>query len=74
MAQRALLIGIKETLQGDKITLIEAGDPRDIRQRFKASEGEGFDQLEVFESSVGRSRKKRFKAEDAAKPAKGKKA
>ena len=56
MAQKALLIGVK----GGKSTLLDYGDPRDIRDKFKHSDGEGFDALEVFESSVGRSRKKSF--------------
>jgi hypothetical protein len=64
MAQIALYIGIKD----GKRQLIEEGDPRDIRHRFKHSDGEGFDALEVFESTVGRSRRRVF-VKDSAAPA-----
>lgn len=60
MAQKALLIGIKN----GKDTLIATGDPRDIRVRFKNSDGEGFDVLEVFESTVGRSRRRSYVAKE----------
>lgn len=57
MAQVALLIGVKS----GKRELIDQGDPREIRRKFKLSQdGEGFDEWEVFESTVGRSRRKRF--------------
>jgi hypothetical protein len=57
MAQLALLIGIKD----QAVTLIQSGDPREIRLKFKhAKDGEGFDEWQVFESTVGRSRRKRF--------------
>lgn len=65
MAQKALLIGIKD----GKDTLIASGDPRDLRARFKHSDGEGFDVLEVFESTVGRSRRRCYVAkEKSAQP------
>jgi hypothetical protein len=57
MAQVALYIGIKN----GKRQLIEEGDPRTIRSKFKLSDGDGFDVLEVFESAVGRSKRKTFK-------------
>lgn len=64
MAQVALLIGVKD----GKRELIGQGDPREIRRKFKHSQdGEGFDEWEVFESTVGRSRRKRF-VKDAPMP------
>jgi hypothetical protein len=57
MAQVALYIGTKN----GKRQLIEEGDPRTIRSKFKLSDGDGFDVLEVFESAVGRSKRKTFK-------------
>jgi hypothetical protein len=57
MAQVALYIGTKN----GKRQLIEEGDPRTIRSKFKLSDGDGFDVLEVFESAVGRSKCKTFK-------------
>lgn len=55
MAQIALLLGIKD----GKRTLLDQGDPRDIRVKFKTAEsGQGFESWEVLESSVGRTRKK----------------
>lgn len=65
MAQVALYIGIKDGVRH----LLEAGDPRDLRARFKNSDGEGFDALEVFESTVGRSRRRVFVKEIAPKAA-----
>jgi len=56
MSQVALYIGIKNGIR----QLIEEGDPRDIRHKFKHSDGEGFEALEVFESTVGRSRRRVF--------------
>lgn len=64
MSQVALYIGIKN---GQR-QLIEEGDPRDIRHKFKHSDGDGFDALEVFESTVGRSRRRVF-VKDAPAPA-----
>jgi hypothetical protein len=64
MAQKALLIGIKD----GKDTLVDSGDPRDIRARFKHSDGEGFDVLEVYESTVGRSRRRSYVAKDTDAP------
>jgi len=57
MAQVALYIGTKN----GKRQLIEEGDPRTIRSKFKLSDGDGFDVLEVFESAVGRSKRKTCK-------------
>jgi len=55
MAQIALLLGVKN---GNR-TIIDQGDPRVIRVKFKTAEsGEGFDAWEVIESTVGRTRKK----------------
>jgi hypothetical protein len=67
MAQVALYIGTKN----GKRQLIEEGDPRTIRSKFKLSDGDGFDVLEVFESAVGRSKRKTFKEgrESPAAPA-----
>jgi len=61
MAGYALLIGTK----GDKRELVLDGDPREIRKEFKASDGMGFDQLEVIETGNGRTRSRKF-----VKPAK----
>ena len=63
MSQVALYIGIKD----GKRQLIEDGDPRDIRHKFKHSDGDGFEALEVFESTVGRSRRRVF-VKDAPAP------
>ena len=66
MASYALLIGTK----GGKRELVADGDPRDIRREFKtAKDGKGFDQLEVVESGVGRTRRRTFKKQ-ASQPAK----
>jgi hypothetical protein len=67
MSQVALYIGTKN----GKRQLIEEGDPRTIRSKFKLSDGDGFDVLEVFESAVGRSKRKTFKEgrESPAAPA-----
>ena len=65
MAGYALLIGTK----GSKRELVADGDPRDIRSLFKTSKGDGFDLLEVIETSVGRSRKRKFAKKPAAKKA-----
>lgn len=55
MAQNALLLGVKD----GKRTIIDEGDPRDIRVKFKtATNGQGFEAWEVYESSMGRTRKK----------------
>jgi hypothetical protein len=55
MAQNALLLGVKD----GKRTIIDQGDPRDIRIKFKTStSGQGFEAWEVYESSTGRTRKK----------------
>ena len=65
--QAALLLGVKN----GKRTIIEQGDPREIRKLFKlADDGQGFDQWEVFESSAGRTRKKTWKESSSeSKPA-----
>jgi uncharacterized protein (UPF0128 family) len=57
MSQFAILLGTKN---GKRIMVAE-GDPREIRDRFKKSDGEGYELLEVLESSIGRSRHRRFK-------------
>lgn len=64
MAAYALLIGTKN----GKRTLIADGGPLEIRKRFKGSDGEGFELLEVLESTVGRTRRRGFKSKEAAKP------
>lgn len=56
MAAYALLIGIKD----GKKSLVLDGSPVEVRKLFKHSDGEGFEQLEVVESGVGRSRSKKF--------------
>jgi hypothetical protein len=58
MAAYALLIGTK----GGKRSLVLDGNPLEIRRLFKTSDGEGFETLEVIESTVGRTRKRQFKA------------
>lgn len=66
MAAYGLLIGTKD----GKRVLVEDGDPREIRSRFKHSDGEGFDKLEVIETSTGRVRQRQFaKAKKVAKKA-----
>lgn len=55
MAAYALLVGTK----GDNRSLIADGDPRVIRRRFKLGEfPEGFDRIEVVDTSQGRVRSK----------------
>lgn len=55
MAQTALLLGVKD----GKRSIIDQGDPRDVRVKFKtATSGQGFDSWEVYESSNGRTRQK----------------
>jgi hypothetical protein len=66
MAQYALLIGTKN----GKRSLLADGDPREIRTLFKQSDGEGYDTIEVMESSVGRSRRKSFTKKESDSPAK----
>lgn len=56
MAAYALLIGTKD----GKKSLVIDGSPVEVRKLFKHSDGEGFDQLEVIESGVGRSRSRKF--------------
>ena len=58
MAAYALLIGTK----GGKRSLILDGNPMEVRRLFKTSDGEGFESLEVIESTIGRTRKRQFKA------------
>jgi hypothetical protein len=64
MAAYALLIGTK----AGKRTLVAEGGPLEIRKKFKASDGEGFETLEVIESTVGRTRRRGYKSKEAAKP------
>lgn len=71
MSAYALLIGIKD----GKKSLVIDGSPVEVRKFFKHSDGEGFDQLDVVESGVGRSRSKKFiknksQAEDKKLPKK----
>lgn len=65
MAAYALLIGTKN----GKRTLLADGGPADVRKLFKqTSDGDGYEMLEVIESTVGRTRRKGF-PKAAAKPA-----
>jgi hypothetical protein len=64
MAAFALLIGTKN----GKRTLLADGGPLEVRRLFKDSNGEGQDLLEVIESTTGRTRRRGFKAKEAAKP------
>ena len=66
MAAYGLLIGTK----GEKRTLIADGDPRSMRDLFKASDGEGFDRLEVIDTRSGRTKRQSFKKRTAKKAAK----
>jgi hypothetical protein len=62
MAQVALFIGVKDGIR----SIIDQGDPREMRIKFKTSQdGLGYDQLEVFESTVGRSRRRSFVGKSA---------
>ena len=56
MANYALLIGTT----GEKRELLLSGNPREVRDFFKTSSGEGFDMLEVIEKNVGRTRYRAF--------------
>lgn len=57
MAAYALLIGTKN----GKRTLITDGPPAEVRRLFKTStDGEGYESLEVIESTVGRTRRRGF--------------
>jgi hypothetical protein len=64
MAAYALLIGTK----AGKRVLVAEGGPLEIRKKFKTSDGEGFDLLEVIESTVGRTRRRGYKSKESAKP------
>jgi hypothetical protein len=64
MASFALLIGTK----AGKRTLMADGGPLEIRKLFKESNGEGFELLEVIESSIGRTRRRGFKPKESTKP------
>ena len=66
MAAYGLLIGTK----GEKRTLIADGDPREMRTLFKASDGDGFDKLEVVDTRSGRTKRRSFKKRPAKKAAK----
>ena len=67
MASYALLIGTN----GDKRTLIESGQPVEIRRQFKeVTAKDGFELVEVIDKNLGRIRQRRFvKAAPAAKKA-----
>lgn len=56
MASYALLIGTKD----NKRVLVADGSGPEIRKKFKLSDGEGFDRLEVVESTIGRTRSRHF--------------
>lgn len=64
MAAYALLIGTKD----GKRSLVIDGSPVDIRRLFKTSDGDGFETLEVIETSAGRTRKRKFKAKGEPAP------
>ena len=59
MAAYALLIGTKN----GKRQVIADGDPREVRSLFKASDGEGFELLEVVDTREGRTKRKKFSKE-----------
>lgn len=57
MANYALLLGTK----ADKTTLIEKGQPVDIRRIFKdITAKDGYDTVEVVEKHMGRTRQRKF--------------
>lgn len=64
MAAYALLIGTKD----GKRSLVIDGSPVDIRRLFKTSDGDGFETLEVIETSAGRTRKRKLKAKGEPAP------
>lgn len=65
MANYALLLGTK----ADKTTLIEKGQPVDIRRIFKdITAKDGYDTVEVVEKHMGRTRQRKF-VKPAAKKA-----
>ena len=66
MAAYGLLIGTK----GEKRSLVADGDPREMRSLFKASNGEGFDVLEVVDTRTGRTKRRSFLKLQAKKAAK----
>tara|TARA_R110000868_G_C10607376_1_gene741071 strand:+ start:450 stop:674 length:225 start_codon:yes stop_codon:yes gene_type:complete len=57
MANTGLLLGIKN----GKREIIAEGDPRLLRIKFKTEDFKGFEAVEVYESSLGRTRKKSIK-------------
>lgn len=57
MAAYALLIGTK----AGKRTLLADGGPLEVRKLFKSSDGEGYEMLEVIESTIGRTRRRGYK-------------
>jgi len=67
MAAYAVLIGTKN----GKRTMIADGGTLEVRKLFKGSTGEGYELLEVLESTVGRTRRRGFKIKPEVKaPAK----
>ena len=57
MASYALLLGTN----GDKRTLIDSGQPVEIRRKFKeVDSGCGFELVEVLDKHLGRVRQRRF--------------
>ena len=66
MANYALLLGTK----ADKTTLIEKGQPVEIRRKFKAiTAADGFDTIEVVDKHLGQIRLRKFVKPVAAKKA-----
>ncbi len=57
MASYALLIGTN----GDKRTLVDHGQPVEIRRKFKdVTAKDGFELVEVIDKNIGRVRQRRF--------------
>lgn len=66
MANYALLLGTK----ADKTTLIEKGQPVEIRRKFKdITAADGFDTIEVVDKHLGQIRLRKFVKPVAAKKA-----
>lgn len=65
MSQFAVLVGH----DGEDVTLLASGDPREVRKEFKTFDKGGFDKIEVLESGSGRTRKRQFLKKPVAKKA-----
>ncbi len=66
MANYSLILGSK----GDKKTLVDYGQPVEIRRKFKdLTAADGFDTVEVIDKHLGRIRFKKFVKPVAAKKA-----